>query len=773
MARHCMNRAPSMKSDSNNTSQHCGWPSWGMAILLLMLAGLGAGMSVRARGPDAPARPQALVAGPYLGETTPASLVIAWATDTAGSSEVHYSVDTSYAQTMTASTLLSHGKYWHQATLSGLTPATRYHYRIITDGVDLTPWPDVTAGTAPTTTATHTHFIILGDSRPESSSAAPNQSAQDVAALLAQKEADFILHTGDIVHSGGICSGADNSWEQYQRAYFGIYRESLKQTPLYPTLGNHELNKGSCGEQAYTEIFHLPANAPAGDAEKYYAFDWANVHLTVLDTELDFSPGSAQYTWLQNDLQSTNQPWKLVVFHRPAYSSGPHGSNTDVQTHLVPLFESNGVAMVFSGHDHLYERTCAIRNNACTTPDAGGVIYFVAGGAGAHLYNPTPAWFTARATATNHLMELNIENCKLTMRATDTAGNTFDSVVINRCPVSAPRVSIQKSADDVNTVLSWPHNAQNSRYELHRSDTPYFWPGPDTLLQSFEPPFDASILYTDTSAALGDSHVNHSYQVISYNTAGDSAASNRVAEFDFGDASIPVYGYQILHTYPHDDDAFTQGLVYEATDILYESTGQVGSLGSVLRKETLDGTVLKERQLNDEQGEDYFGEGITLWNNTIPQLTWQDHTGFVFDKSSFAELSQFAYPHEGWGLTHNDSYLIVSDGTSTIRFWDPTTFAEVKQIQVYDNDGPVDQLNELEYIDGEIYANVWYSDPEVIARINPYTGRVVGWINLDGLRPSGANVLNGIAYDEAGQRLFVTGKFWPWLYHIQLVSHPP
>ncbi len=208
-------------------------------------------------------------------------------------------------------------------------------------------------------------------------------------------------------------------------------------------------------------------------------------------------------------------------------------------------------------------------------------------------------------------------------------------------PVTAS-IAIQ----DDQVVISWPHNEANARYELHRSDEPYFAPNADTLLEIFEPPFAATIVYTDASAALGDHHVNHFYRLLSFDAVGDSVPSQRFAEFDFGDAPIPVYGYQVINAYPHDDDAFTQGLVYETPDILYESTGNVSPLGSVLRKEALTtGAVLQERQLNDEAGENYFGEGITLWGDEIPQLTWQSHVGFVYDKSTFAEIDQFSYDH--------------------------------------------------------------------------------------------------------------------------------
>jgi glutamine cyclotransferase len=169
----------------------------------------------------------------------------------------------------------------------------------------------------------------------------------------------------------------------------------------------------------------------------------------------------------------------------------------------------------------------------------------------------------------------------------------------------------------------------------------------------------------------------------------------------------------------------------------------------------------------------FFGEGITIYGDKIIQLTWQSHVGFVYDKDSFELLEQFDYPTEGWGITHNGTHLIMSDGTSTLHFLDPLTFEETGQISVFTNNGPVDRLNELEYVQGEIYANVWQTDR--IARIDPETGQVVGWIDLEGLltaedRTEPVDVLNGIAYDGETDRLFVTGKLWPKLFEIDLIA---
>lgn len=225
--------------------------------------------------------------------------------------------------------------------------------------------------------------------------------------------------------------------------------------------------------------------------------------------------------------------------------------------------------------------------------------------------------------------------------------------------------------------------------------------------------------------------------------------------------------YQILHTYPHDSNAFTHGLIY-VDGHLYESTGLNGK--SSLRMVDLNtGAVLQKYDLPAE----YFGEGLTDWGSTLIQLTWKAHTAFVYDRFSFSVLRTFEYPGEGWGLTHDSTQLILSDGTSSLRFLDPKSFRETRRIRVVDQTGrAVDNLNELEFVHGEIYANVWHADK--IARISPQTGKVLAWIDLSGIIDprdlhGGDAVLNGIAYDAAADRLFITGKLWPKLFEIKLV----
>ena len=229
----------------------------------------------------------------------------------------------------------------------------------------------------------------------------------------------------------------------------------------------------------------------------------------------------------------------------------------------------------------------------------------------------------------------------------------------------------------------------------------------------------------------------------------------------------PVYSYNVVNTYPHDRSAFTQGLVFE-DGVLYEGTGLNGR--STLRRVELEtGEVLQIHELPAQ----FFGEGVTVYGNDIIQLTWQSHVGFVYDRDSFELLQEFNYSTQGWGITHDGERLIMSDGTATLYFLDPETFEEIGRVGVYDNDGSVNRLNELEYVQGEIYANVWQTN--CIARIDPQTGQVVGWMELKGLltpedRGEPVDVLNGIAYDAENARLFVTGKLWPKLFEIELIS---
>ena len=225
--------------------------------------------------------------------------------------------------------------------------------------------------------------------------------------------------------------------------------------------------------------------------------------------------------------------------------------------------------------------------------------------------------------------------------------------------------------------------------------------------------------------------------------------------------------YQIVHTYPHDPKAFTQGLIY-VDGHLYESTGREGQ-SSIRMVELTTGRVLQKYDLPAE----YFGEGLTDWGSDLLQLTWKAHKGFVYDRFSFSPHGTFAYEGEGWGLTHDGTQLILSDGSAYLKILDPKTFRVKRRLKVVDEAGaPVENLNELEFVKGEIWANIWHSSD--IVRVSPKTGKVVGRIDLSGIIDSrevgdAEAVLNGIAYDSAGDRLFVTGKLWPKLFEIKVV----
>jgi glutamine cyclotransferase len=232
-------------------------------------------------------------------------------------------------------------------------------------------------------------------------------------------------------------------------------------------------------------------------------------------------------------------------------------------------------------------------------------------------------------------------------------------------------------------------------------------------------------------------------------------------------ANSPAFSYRVVSSFPHDPTAFTQGLAFE-NGFLYEGTGLRGA--STIREVQLEtGDIVRIRGLADR----YFGEGITISKNRIVQLTWTSNLGFIYDRNTFEPVQEFRYSIEGWGITNDNECLIMSDGSARLYFIDPETFFETHRIEAHDQQGPLYGLNELEYVRGQVFANVWPT--EFVARIDPATGRVAGWVDLRGiLTPEDrgnhrVDVLNGIAYDAVGDRLFVTGKWWPRLYEIELV----
>lgn len=248
---------------------------------------------------------------------------------------------------------------------------------------------------------------------------------------------------------------------------------------------------------------------------------------------------------------------------------------------------------------------------------------------------------------------------------------------------------------------------------------------------------------------------------------GSNSNVSNVGTVPGSNGPVAKYGYQILNMYPHDSNAFTQGLILVDGKLL-ESTGQEGrsSLRSV---ELTSGNVLKKVDVPSP----YFAEGITVLNGKVYQLTWQHEEGFIYDAQTLDRVGQFNYLGEGWGLTTDGQSLIISDGSSRLKFLDPTNFRLTRTINVVDDKGPISQLNELEFVQGDIYANVWHADR--IAVIDPKTGRVKAWVDLTGLMPESERdqleeeaVLNGIAYDPAKDSLYVTGKLWPRLFEIKI-----
>jgi glutamine cyclotransferase len=238
--------------------------------------------------------------------------------------------------------------------------------------------------------------------------------------------------------------------------------------------------------------------------------------------------------------------------------------------------------------------------------------------------------------------------------------------------------------------------------------------------------------------------------------------SGRDAQASRG-ATAAVWRHDVVRSYPHDKDAFTQGLVFR-DGALFESTGLNGR-SSLRRVDLTTGRVARRISVDRR----YFAEGLAAWGANLVQLTWETGIAFVYDRATFALLRTFSYQGEGWGLSDDGRQLVMSDGSSTLRFLDPATFTVTRRVTVLDGARPIDHLNELEVVEGLVFANVWLTDR--IAAIDPADGRVVGWLDLKGLAPAGATgdaVLNGIAYDAGGKRLFVTGKLWPKLFEIRV-----
>lgn len=362
--------------------------SWySVGLILVLILGV-VGTAAHAQTP-----PLSLTRGPYLQSLSPTSVLVVWETDIPGSSRVDYGPTADHGLSVENAAAVTH----HAVLLTGLNPNSVVHYQVATAGQPL--GQDCTFHTAMVPQSSYFTFAVMGDTRSN-----PEAHRQVVERLLAQSPV-FYLHTGDLVADGDSVSDWDT--------FFSVEQDLLCRAPLFSVLGNHEH-----GSPLYFEALHLPGN------ERWYSFDYGNVHLVALDLPTDdtYLPDAEQFRWLADDLSRTRQPWKMVFFHVPLYSSGPHGSNLSARAVLEPLFTQYGVALVFSGHDHDYERSVA-----------NGITYVVTGGGGAPLYEPaTENSASVYFTTTTHAVLVNIAGPRLTVSALRPDGVVFDEFVLQR-----------------------------------------------------------------------------------------------------------------------------------------------------------------------------------------------------------------------------------------------------------------------------------------------------------------------------------------------------
>jgi len=334
-----------------------------------------------------------LTRGPYLQSVTPDSVVVVWETDAPATSRADYGPTAAYGLVVSDALTITH----HALTLTHLSPHAVYHYQVSSDGQVLSGDSAFRAAAAPTQTAFS--FVAFGDTRTDH---AAHRSVVDRIVALGP---DFVLHTGDMVADGAVAA----QWT----TFFTVEQDLLSQAPFFGAIGNHERDSA-----LYFDAFHLPGN------ERWYSFDYGNAHLVALqiDGYADYAPGSAQYAWLENDLASTDKPWRIVFFHIPPYSSGPHGCNGSVRDALTPLFEQYEVDLVFNGHDHTYERSVV-----------SDTVYVVTGGGGAPLYGQTnPHPYSVYFTSTHHCVSVTVDGGLLTSVGVRPDGVPFDAFTLRK-----------------------------------------------------------------------------------------------------------------------------------------------------------------------------------------------------------------------------------------------------------------------------------------------------------------------------------------------------
>ena len=424
-----------------------------------------------------------LLRSPYVQNLTTTSVTIVWTTVADGASEVDYGLSDYSLIAPATSTFFTtpaaapYDQYYvHQAGLSGLTADTVYQYKIFTNSADLTPSGSVTFRTAKLATTNHLRFAVFGDS------GYGNQYQKDVATRLLQVQPDLVLHQGDIVYS-------EASYDLFETRFFQIYKDLLKSVWLAPAMGNHDVlyNNG----KSFTDVFVNPPNATSpAERELYYTFDYGNAHFVILNNYFAMNTvGSAQYNWLKNDLATSNQFWKFVVFHQPAYASDsnqqPHDDANTVKN-LVPLFEQYNVDIVFSGHWHYYERMYPLKGGKVSTVDAGGVVYMVTGGGGAPLVSIGTGTLNPRTAAKvqkYHLTMIDINGCSLQLSAVQKVSGTgdtfdpsdiFDTYTIDRCsgPTATPTNTPTRTPTPTNTLTATPTNTATPTFTATATFTP-------------------------------------------------------------------------------------------------------------------------------------------------------------------------------------------------------------------------------------------------------------------------------------------------------------
>jgi hypothetical protein len=347
----------------------------------------------------------ALVRGPQIALPSQSSIVVAWRTNIGTTGVVEYGETPALGSASAGLPRASE----HVHTLSGLDPGTQYHYRILMDGAVVSEGHSF--WTHPADPAAPFRFVVFGDS---GSGAQPQL---DVAAQVSVSDPDLVIHTGDVIYVDGAPSELDPH-------YFTPYRDLIDRIPFYLSFGNHDVRTQN--GRPLKDAVYLPGN------EKYYSFDFGDTHFIALDTNDSTAPGSAQYLWLEADLQATTATWIIVYFHHPPYSSSNHGSDLTVRAHLTPLFDQHGVDIAFSGHDHNYERTFPLRADQ---PDPQGVTYVVAGAGGAgRLYASGTSAFTATSESVYHHVQVDIDGSQATLTAIRSDGTVIETVNLTATP---------------------------------------------------------------------------------------------------------------------------------------------------------------------------------------------------------------------------------------------------------------------------------------------------------------------------------------------------